>query len=68
MMQLEPGKYYRTIYGDSSHKNFQAVNVPLAKHLITVKIEDGSTCSLVDILSDSWIDIFEVVKDVTKFE
>jgi hypothetical protein len=58
MIQLKPGRYYRIMYSNGSHKNFQAINVPLAKHLITVKIEDGSICSLVDILSESWIDIF----------
>jgi hypothetical protein len=46
MISIKPERYYRIMYSDSSHKNFQAISVPLAKHLITVKIEDGSNLLL----------------------
>jgi hypothetical protein len=67
MLPLREGKYYRIIYLDGSHKNFQAISVPLAKHLIIVKTEDGKTRHLTELLSERWLDLFEVVEEATEF-
>jgi hypothetical protein len=67
MIPLHEGRFYRIIYVDGFHRDFQAINIPQAKHLITVKTNDNETHPLVDLLTDTWINLCEINEEFSDF-
>ncbi len=63
MIELQKDRYYKLTYYNGSEVVFQVIEPSPAKHLIQIRTSLRQRLSFIELLSERWIDLCEVVPE-----